>query len=111
MLVIEKIKNDSLASLLFFLNDNCTVGKGYRDVLLMKSFKDPFSQFMLDEILVRKFPDLTDEGKVEGTVSETGDEANKGFGISQKSGGFTRCSFGFVNEHPFYAIRIAIVVY
>jgi len=43
---------------------------GDLDSLFPKPFQDPVPQFMLHKVLVTKFPDLANDGKIQGRLSK-----------------------------------------
>jgi hypothetical protein len=64
---------------------------GDLDSLFPKPFQDPVPQFMLHKVLVPKFSDLANEGKIEGGLSKSGVQTHHGGRIRQEAFDFVGC--------------------
>ena len=55
---------------------NRSLRKGNFDPFFLKAFEYSVAHFILDKILIHKFPHLTNEGKIKRGLSKTRDESN-----------------------------------
>src|ERR1700690_1512350 len=77
-------KQSLLFPFLFLPQVHGPVREGDLDPFLVEPLKDPFPELMLDKVLVHKFLDLADKGKVQRTVAEAGNETHKGLRFRQE---------------------------
>src|SRR3972149_12309370 len=80
--------------------------KWYLYAFFFEPLKNPFSQLMLDEILVNKLPDLTYQGEVKGAFAESRYKSDKRLRVFYKSGNLSNSLFRLFNKYLLNLFRV-----
>src|SRR5207245_3172405 len=86
-------------------------GKWNFDLFLTKSRKDSLSHLMLQQGLIREFPDVTVERQIQGCRSESRGEPDDWCRFKKKAGYLSDCLFPFIQQQVLHQLRIAGVAY
>src|SRR5512144_1629927 len=81
------------------------------DALLPEPVEDALPELVLRKVLVGEFPDLADEGEVQGTLAEPGDEADERLGVRQESLDGGRSLFRFLDQDALHLRRVRGIAY